>query len=65
MPLAPLTWAERLKRVFLIDISQCPHCGGTLRVISDITDPRVIGRILDHIRDRGPPAGESLPSPTP
>mgnify|MGYP005865934077 CR=1 FL=1 len=29
-----LTWAQRLKRVFGIDISQCPHCGGRLRVIA-------------------------------
>jgi hypothetical protein len=27
---APLSWAERLKRVFDIDISVCPLCGGTL-----------------------------------
>ena len=33
-PTAPLTWAERLKRVFDIDISVCPLCGGTLRVIA-------------------------------
>jgi hypothetical protein len=30
-PLAPLTWAQRLKRVFEIDITLCPHCGGQLR----------------------------------
>jgi antirestriction protein ArdC len=36
---APLTWAEQLKRVFDIDISVCPFCGGTLRVIADVTDP--------------------------
>jgi hypothetical protein len=33
-PLAPMTWAQRLKRVFAIDIEACPHCGGTLRVIA-------------------------------
>jgi hypothetical protein len=25
---SPLSWAERLKRVFDIDISVCPLCGG-------------------------------------
>mgnify|MGYP006445222873 CR=1 FL=1 len=32
--IAPLTWAERLKRVFEFDITLCPHCGGRLRVIA-------------------------------
>jgi hypothetical protein len=41
-PIAPLTWAERLKRVFDIDISARRLCGGTLRVITDVTDPDVI-----------------------
>ena len=33
---APLNGAERLKRVFEIDITVCPHCGGTLRFIANI-----------------------------
>ncbi len=32
-----------------IDILACPRCGGTLRVIADVTDPRVIQTILDHV----------------
>jgi hypothetical protein len=28
-----LTWAQRLKRVFAIDIEVCRRCGGKLRVI--------------------------------
>ena len=58
-PTAPLTWAQRLKRVFEIDISVCPRCGGTLRVIADTTDPDVIRTILDHLKQRAPPP--SLP----
>ena len=27
-PKAPLTWAERLRRVFGIEITVCPHCCG-------------------------------------
>jgi len=38
-------------------VSVCPLCGGTLRVIADITDPAVIHKILNHIRhSRAPPA---------
>jgi hypothetical protein len=54
-PTAPLTWAQRLKRVFEIDITLCPLCGGQLRVIGDITDPDLIRKILDHVNSRAPP----------
>jgi rRNA maturation protein Nop10 len=27
-----MSWAQRLKRVFAIDIENCPNCGGKLRV---------------------------------
>jgi hypothetical protein len=55
LPCSPLSWAERLKRVFDIDISVCPLCGGTLRVIADVTDPDTIQTILAHLRQRAPP----------
>jgi predicted enzyme related to lactoylglutathione lyase len=70
-PTAPLTWAQRLKRVFEIDITLCPLCGGLLCVncrliaaqsakqfatrIADVTDPDVIRKILDHVNSRAPP----------
>jgi transposase len=56
---APLTWAQRLKRVFSIDITLCPKCGGTLRVIADVTDPVTIRKILDHVA-QPPPSTEIL-----
>ena len=55
VPEATLTWAERLKRVFGIEITTCPHCGGRLRVIADVTDPDAIERILEHVRREGLP----------
>jgi hypothetical protein len=51
-PLAPMTWVQRLKRVFAIDIETCPHCGGTLRVIACIEEPALIARILGHVQQR-------------
>jgi len=54
-PLAPLSWAERLKRVFQIDIEQCPRCGGHLRVIAAITQPDVIQKVLDHAHQQQAP----------
>jgi hypothetical protein len=44
-----LTWAQRLKRVFAIDIETCRQCGGRLRVIASIEAPAVIERILEHL----------------
>jgi len=57
---APFTWAQRLKRVFEIDITLCPRCGGILRVIADITEPAVISKILNHIA-RAPPNQQTAP----
>ena len=51
-PLAPMTWAQRLKRVFAIDIETCPDCGGRLRVIACIEEPQLIAKILGHVRAR-------------
>jgi hypothetical protein len=42
-----MTWARRLKRVFRIDIQECVHCGGAVKIIACIQDPGVIRRILD------------------
>lgn len=33
----------------------CPFCGGTLRVIADVTDPDVIRTILAYLKQRAPP----------
>ena len=41
-----MTWAQRLKRVFKIDIETCDHCGGAVKVIASIEDPAVIKQIL-------------------
>ena len=34
--IAPMSWMQRLKRVFTIDIETGPDCGGNLRVIACI-----------------------------
>jgi ribosomal protein S27E len=51
-PLAPMSWAQRLKRVFAIDIETCPDCGGQLRVIACVEEPALIAKILGHVRAR-------------
>jgi hypothetical protein len=63
-----MTWMQRLKRVFNIDIERCEHCGGRVKVVACIEDPVVIDQILQHLglmvsapekdrEARGPPGG--------
>jgi hypothetical protein len=57
-----MTWAQRLARVFKIDVARCGYCGGPVRIIASLTDPAVLDRILVarggaelHGPARGPP----------
>jgi hypothetical protein len=54
---AGMTWAQRLKRVFHIDIETCSECGGAVRIIASIEDPAVISKILAHRDAMAHPAG--------
>ena len=47
-----MTWMQRLKRVFNIDIEVCEHCGGQVKVIASIEDPKVIEQILKHLKQK-------------
>ncbi len=49
---APMSWMVRLQRVWGIELSRCPQCGGDVRVIATVTEPALIARILDHLRWR-------------
>jgi hypothetical protein len=66
-----MSWAQRLRRVFAIDIETCRQCGGHLRVIASIGEPAVIERILEYLGgdagcvdpahpSRAPPQGDRL-----
>jgi len=44
-----LLWAQVMQRSFGFDVLACPRCGGRLRLIALIDDPRVIPRILGHL----------------
>ena len=67
---ASLTFAQRLKQVFNIDIETCSEWTGAVQVIACIEDSKVLKQILDQLRQqaqtrqsvvlaqsRAPPAG--------
>lgn len=59
-----MTWAQRLKRVFGIDIETCQACGGAMKVIACIEDPGVIRKMLDHLnRLAATTEANALPEP--
>ena len=58
-----MTWAQRLKRVFNIDIEACEQCQGPVKVIACIEDPLVIRQILDHLKSKEPIDQQARPPP--
>ena len=62
-----LDWAALLRRVFAVDVLQCPLCDGRMKVVSFITDPLVARRILDHLglpsTQPSPDAARAPPDP--
>lgn len=55
-----MIWAQRLKRVFHIDIETCRECSGAMKVIACIEDAGVIKKILDHLKTK-----DETPAPVP
>jgi len=47
-----MRWAQRLKRVFHIDIEVCQVCGGAMKVSAGIEDPVIIKKILDYLKQK-------------
>jgi hypothetical protein len=56
-----MSWAQRLKRVFVIDIETWRQCGGRLRVIASIEEAAVIERILKHLGREAVPVDPAHP----
>ena len=46
-------WDELIRLIYEVDPLVCPKCGGTMRVIALIQEPKVIDKILRHLRDKG------------
>ena len=56
------SWAKLMQRAFELDVLACPRCGGRLRLIATVEDPRAIREVLDALAlstepmDRAPPS---------
>ncbi|MEJ2534057.1 MAG: hypothetical protein P8008_00900 [Gammaproteobacteria bacterium] len=61
-----MTWAQRLKRRFGLDIETCPACGRAVRVSAYIEDPAPVEKILTHLDAKAPEsdAARRLPLPS-
>ncbi len=42
-------WAHLWRRTLALGVLACPDCGGRLRRVATIADPRVIAEILMHL----------------
>ena len=38
-----------MRRAFDIDVLACPRCGGRMRLVATIEEPRIIREILAHL----------------
>jgi len=59
------SWAALMHRAFETDVLACPHCGGRLRFIATVHDPRVVRQILAHLAlaHAGQSPGPAPPAP--
>ena len=59
------SWAQLMRRVFEIDVLECPQCGGPLRVLAAIQSPGAIRKILDclGLPSRAPPIAPAAADP--
>ena len=42
----PYPWAELMRRVFAVDVLECPRCHGPMRILAAIHPPDTAGAIL-------------------
>lgn len=47
--LGRLPWAVLLKRVFLVDVLECPKCKGRMKILAAVTAPASVRRVLENL----------------
>ena len=61
-----LAWSELLRRVFAVDVLECPRCGGRMRLLAAILPPDATQSILGclDLPSRAPPVAAPQPDGT-
>jgi len=59
-----VTWVQRVKRVFGIDIQTFSICAGAVRIIACIDDSDVTAKILTHLDAKGAESGATRRPPS-
>src|SRR5262245_45326756 len=56
------SWAELMKRVFLVDVLECERCAGGMKIIAAIHSPNVAVKILKclDLPTRAPPQAPAV-----
>ena len=56
------TWAELMRRVFELDVLECPRCLGRMKIVAAIHSPGAIRKILDclDLSSRAPPLAPAI-----
>jgi len=44
-----IPWPQLLRRAFLVQVLRCAGCGNTRRLLTEVTEPAAIHRILEHL----------------
>jgi hypothetical protein len=57
------SWAELMRRVFEVDVLECPECGGVMRILAAIHPPEATRAILDCLALASRPPPVRLPAP--
>ena len=60
-----LAWAVLLARVFQFELTVCDRCGGKVKIVAAVTDPRSIRTYLEGVGlpARAPPIAPARPHP--
>lgn len=60
-------WSQMMRRVFAIDVLECPQCCGPMKILSAIQSPDAILKILDclGLPSRAPPVAPAVPGGNP
>ncbi len=56
-------WARLIRKVFEVDPLLCGKCGSEMKIITVVTDPKVVDRILRHLQRKSTDTHAAARSP--